>query len=647
MERVEIKTSLTLADWQAYQRNWAQRNFAQGIRFGGALVSAGVIFSALVLSHYLHRPLSMPSVIVGILFVTLGSYFDAKRARRAAHPDPDGSVLGPCTFVLSDAGIEVVKAGVHAHYSWSVVKDLAWTTERLFVWTDRVAAMIVPLRDLPAGISAAQLNEAVSAVRAALPSGITIESARPLPPAETSSAVLEAAVPHEQESWAPASSPFKRFMRAYGALLLGRTPAANDLELPSRFLLLFPVVGFVLWFVADRLRAGTDATFFSYALFSWSWYAVVLLGSLWVASRLVQPRAPYERILALTAAFLPVVLALELAQEQWVREDWMLVTSMAIAFYVALYVSRTLRSLTGGPQGLAARTFAVILFVAVWATHSMYFSGHFWYADDDSDEEGSEYWADMERSEALMYAQSKRIDAAVQALRRPDDLGAAAFFVGFAGQGDQHVFASEISLARKVVAAKFGSAERSVLLVNDQRDLNTLPLASPTALRYALSGIAARMRLDRDVLFLSLSSHGSKEGEIMVSNGMLELNDLSADDLAAALRESGIKWKVIVVSACYAAKFIEPLRDDSTIIIAAAAADRTSFGCSDDRDLTYFGEAFYRDALPSAPDLKTAFEKAAAEIAAREKAEKITASNPQAHFGRALVEHLQSDFPSD
>jgi len=246
-----------------------------------------------------------------------------------------------------------------------------------------------------------------------------------------------------------------------------------------------------------------------------------------------------------------------------------------------------------------------------------------------------------------MYAQSKRIDAAVQALRRPDDLGAAAFFVGFAGQGDQHVFASEISLARKVVAAKFGSAERSVLLVNDRRDLNTLPLASPTALRYALSGIAARMRLDSDVLFLSLSSHGSKEGEIMVSNGMLELNDLSADDLAAALRESGIKWKVIVVSACYAAKFIEPLRDDNTIIIAAAAADRTSFGCSDDRDLTYFGEAFYRDALPSAPDLKTAFEKATAEIAAREKAEKITASNPQAHFGRALVEHLQSDFPSD
>jgi hypothetical protein len=106
-----------------------------------------------------------------------------------------------------------------------------------------------------------------------------------------------------------------------------------------------------------------------------------------------------------------------------------------------------------------------------------------------------------------------------------------------------------------------------------------------------------------------------------------------------------IDQQVIVVSACYAGKFIEPLRDDNTIIIAAAAADRTSFGRSDDRDLTYFGEAFYRDALPAASDLKAAFQKASAEIATRERAEGKTASKPQAQFGRALVAHLQSTFP--
>ena len=43
------------------------------------------------------------------------------------------------------------------------------------------------------------------------------------------------------------------------------------------------------------------------------------------------------------------------------------------------------------------------------------------------------------------------------------------------------------------------------------------------------------------------------------------------------------------------------------MLITAAAADKTSFGCSDDRDLTYFGEAFYRDALPKAKNLQEAF----------------------------------------
>jgi peptidase C13-like protein len=444
---------------------------------------------------------------------------------------------------------------------------------------------------------------------------------------------------------APAAPSFKRFLRAYAALLLGRTPAANDLTISSRLVLALPTLGFAMWLIVDRWRAGTGAEFFPYAMFAWSWYVVVLLASLWISNRLARPHAPYDRLLVITAAFAPVVLALELAQEQWVREDWVFVTSIAIAIYVAIYVSRALRSLTGRPQPRAAWMLAAILCAAVWLTQSMYFGGRFWYVNDESDEEGSQYWADMRRSEALMYAQPERIDAAVRALQRPAELRAAAFFVGFAGQGEQRVFAGEIALARKVVAAKFGSAQRSVLLVNDRRDLETLPLASPTALRYALDGIAARMKLDSDVLFLALSSHGSKDGEIVVSNGMLGLNDLSADDLATALRESRIKWKVIILSACYAGKFIEPLRDDNTIIIAAAAADRTSFGCSDDRDLTYFGEAFYRDALPTASDLQAAFRKASTDIAVRERTEGRTASNPQAHFGRALVAHLQAAFP--
>lgn len=634
MDRVEIKTSLTLADWRAYQAQWTQRIFSgQPTQLVGFLLGAGIIVAAAVLAEFMGKPLSMLSLLAGILFVSVGSFYNAQRAKRSSVPDPDGHVLGPCSIEISTAGIDVAKTGAAARYDWSIVRDLEWTNEHLFVWLDRVAALIVPLRDLPAGLDVARFREGIEALRSAQRHSTIVA----LSPPEALHATQE---PPSQEP-----RPLPRFMRAYGALLLCRKPDANDLSLPSRFLLLFPVVGIALWLIADRWSAGADATFYPPAVLTWSWYAVILLAAVWAASRLSRPRVHYERILVLTAAFLPVFLLLDIAKEQWVvRHDWAFFVSLAIVLYAAFYVSRTLWSLTGSRQSRAARAFAAILFVGVWATNALWLSGSFWYAEE-ADEDGSDYWSEMKRSEELMYAQPKRIDAAVAALQRPADLPAAAFFLGFAGQGEQRVFASEISLARKVFADKFGSAPRSVLLVNDQRDLETLPLATPTALRYALKDIAARMRLDSDVLFLSLSSHGSSDGEIMVSNGMLTMNDLSVDDLASALRESRIKWRVIVVSACYAGKFIEPLRDENTIVIAAAAADRTSFGCSDDRDLTYFGEAFYRDAMPAATDLQTAFQKASAEIAGREKQEKKTASNPQAHFGPALVEHLKASFP--
>ena len=75
----------------------------------------------------------------------------------------------------------------------------------------------------------------------------------------------------------------------------------------------------------------------------------------------------------------------------------------------------------------------------------------------------------------------------------------------------------------------------------------------------------------------------------MVENGALPLDKLTAEALADILRESQIRWKVLVISACYAGAFIEPLRDPYTVIITAAAPDKTSFGCNDRRALTYFG----------------------------------------------------------
>ena len=259
---------------------------------------------------------------------------------------------------------------------------------------------------------------------------------------------------------------------------------------------------------------------------------------------------------------------------------------------------------------------------------------------DLTPEQIADYLESERRTEELLYAQADRIDAAVTAMAVPTMPGPDAYFLGFAGFGEQPVFAQEITLAANRIDERYGIGDRRILLVNDRRDYDRHPLASPSALARAINGIAARMDREDDVLFLALSSHGKKDPHLVITNGALPLDELTGEALARTLNESGIRWKVLVISACYSGAFIEHLRDENTVVITAAAPDKMSFGCNDKRELTYFGEAFYRDALPGAASLRAAFDAAAAKIAAREHAEGLVPSQPQAHFGAAIERKL-------
>jgi Peptidase C13 family len=120
----------------------------------------------------------------------------------------------------------------------------------------------------------------------------------------------------------------------------------------------------------------------------------------------------------------------------------------------------------------------------------------------------------------------------------------------------------------------------------------------------------------------------------------LPVLQLSPIDLQRALDESGIKWRVVIVSACYSGVFVDALKGDDTLVITAADADHSSFGCDDDRDLTYFGEAFLKDSVPTTASLEEAFRKAATLIQQREASESKTRSNPQLSVGAQIREKL-------
>jgi hypothetical protein len=214
------------------------------------------------------------------------------------------------------------------------------------------------------------------------------------------------------------------------------------------------------------------------------------------------------------------------------------------------------------------------------------------------------------------------------------------YFVGFAGDAGEDVFLHEATAARTLVDRRFGSAGRSLLLVNNPATVATLPLASISNLSSALAGIAAKMNREEDVLFLFLTSHGSEGGWLSTHFDPFRPRAFVARQLAAALDDAGIKWRVVVISACFSGGFIAPLADDNSLIITAARVDRASFGCGHDGPFTYFGDAYFGRALPASRSFIDAFDVAKAQVASWEAAKGFRPSLPQIHVGAAIAAKL-------
>jgi hypothetical protein len=391
-----------------------------------------------------------------------------------------------------------------------------------------------------------------------------------------------------------------------------------------------------IWALLGWLRHDDPVDFDPASLTVITACVALVLGLAWLVSRASSPALRPRHSLWLVSGYLPAASAALWLLNAPISRAVALAITAVLVLHASLYFFFGLRSLsTGSPwRGLAAGATGIAAIAALLQVVPV--TNGLWTPRRSADEI-ARHQESQRRAEALLYAQADRIDAALSAMASRDVSGPNAFFLGFAGFGEQQVFAQEIALAAQRMEEHFGTAGRGILLVNDRRDFDRHPLASRSALERALRGIGARMDVERDVLFLSLSSHGKGDPYLVVTNGALPLETLTPAALADMLKHSGIRWKVLVISACYSGAFIDALRDEYTVVITAAAPDRASFGCNDRRELTYFGEAFYRDALPKARSLRAAFDMAAADIAVRERIEGLKPSKPQAHFG-ALIE---------
>ena len=213
------------------------------------------------------------------------------------------------------------------------------------------------------------------------------------------------------------------------------------------------------------------------------------------------------------------------------------------------------------------------------------------------------------------------------------------YVVGFAGDGNEDVFRNEVLYLEQLMGARFQAQGRVISLVNHPDSLDEdapRPLATLDNLDQALAGIGQAMDPEEDLLLLFITTHGSEDHELFTELPPFLDETIVPEDLAGAIEASGIRNRVVVVSACYSGGFLPALRGPDALVITAARKDRTSFGCGAASHVTWFGQAWLVEGLNRHDDFIQAFGDAKREVARREQEDGYTASHPQMHVGERI-----------
>jgi len=243
--------------------------------------------------------------------------------------------------------------------------------------------------------------------------------------------------------------------------------------------------------------------------------------------------------------------------------------------------------------------------------------------------------------ESTIYRQRALVSAALDTVRPATGDQPQLFFLAAAPSASEDVFRKEVIGARALFDTEFGTRGHSAVLVNSPETVATVPLANISNLELALAGFGRVMDADRDVLVLFITTHGNK-GLLSVDLAKYPFNQITPEGLAGALDRSGIRNRVLIISACHAGSFIPALAGPNTMIMTAADADSPSFGCSNQAEWTYFGDALFNHGFKASHSFAQAFGVAKQQIETWEKARKLAPSDPQIVVGSAIVPILDA-----
>jgi len=405
----------------------------------------------------------------------------------------------------------------------------------------------------------------------------------------------------------------------------------------------------------DRLQVVGPARFYWAAVLN-GWFGLAV--TIWICWMLV-PRRREDAVrepataTALLAVFIAQILTFEivsgLAFVPLVRSVhylatpagwwvWWGLAMIVIGWYAVAQLGLVWRS---GTPGVRPRLVASLLLMGTLALELSHPPARYWYADAPLSAEASEPALFRLTQEALE-AQSQTLQAKLRDVAASQPGHVNFYAITFAPYADEDVFRRESDLVAKLMQDRFGAAGRTIQLVNNRNTVREWPWATPLNLKRAIQRMALAMNHDQDVLFLHLTSHGARNGELSAEFWPLQVDPLTPAMLRGWLDEAGIRYRVISVSACYSGSWTEPLAGPDTLVMTAADADHTSYGCGSRSPLTYFGQAMYDEQLRHTWSFEKAHAAARPVIEQRERAagKSDGYSNPQIRVGDGIRERL-------
>lgn len=302
-------------------------------------------------------------------------------------------------------------------------------------------------------------------------------------------------------------------------------------------------------------------------------------------------------------------------------------------------------------SGRGARAMVLVLVLAAGASYMLFPTGNAWRPVMD-DAAGAEAWPEpMVPDQAALEAQSRSLIDALDGVAAQRPGVTELFAITFAPYASEDVFSREVKMVGGMLDDRFDTAGRRMNLQNHASTLATVPWATPLNLQRAIDRMAARMDRDEDILFLHLTSHGARDGRLAAGFEPLAVAEVTPAELRRWLDDAGVRYAVISISACFSGSWIPALEAPGTLVLTAADATHTSYGCGRKSELTFFGRAMYDEQLRKTRSFEAAFAAALPVIDRREKeaGKSDGPSNPQMRMGvevrprlEALVKRLEA-----